>query len=259
MRSSVTALGSVCLVIALGGSPAGQSADDRPLPTSSFGILDEAITTIAGMAFRPAFSATGFSGDLSTGKWVTSGPAILLAPITEVPNGAMLTGVTFYVQDNDAARDLVGNVCRHWVDSMTGGSPGTDCPVAVSSSGSPGSTFVTSNPNLFFSYRFNIDNAGPVESVSYTVLGNWGTSTDGNLRLQQVRLLWRRQVTAAPASATFADVPVGSPFHQFVEALVASGITGGCGGGLYCPDAPVTRGQMAVFLSAALGLHWPAF
>jgi hypothetical protein len=40
------------------------------------------------------------------------------------------------------------------------------------------------------------------------------------------------------------------------EALLAAGITGGCGGGAYCPDSPVTRGQMAVFLSRALGLHF---
>jgi hypothetical protein len=52
-------------------------------------------------------------------------------------------------------------------------------------------------------------------------------------------------------------VPVGHPQLQFVEALVAAGITAGCGGGNFCPDAPVTRGQMAVFLAAALGLHFP--
>ena len=71
------------------------------------------------------------------------------------------------------------------------------------------------------------------------------------------RLAWKRQVSPAPGTATFADVPVGSQFHRFVEALAASGITGGCGGGNYCPNAPLTRGQMAVFLAAALGLHWP--
>jgi hypothetical protein len=43
------------------------------------------------------------------------------------------------------------------------------------------------------------------------------------------------------------------PFFQFIEALYASGITGGCGAGNYCPDNPVTRGQMAVFLAKALG------
>lgn len=60
-----------------------------------------------------------------------------------------------------------------------------------------------------------------------------------------------------PATPTFNDVPVGDGAFQFVEALVASGVTAGCGGGNYCPDAPLTRRQMAVFLSKALGLHWP--
>ena len=66
-----------------------------------------------------------------------------------------------------------------------------------------------------------------------------------------------RYASPAPAAATFTDVPVGHPQRTFVEALVAAGVTGGCGAGTYCPDAAVTRGQMAVFLSVALGLHWP--
>lgn len=65
------------------------------------------------------------------------------------------------------------------------------------------------------------------------------------------------QVSAAPAIATFTDVPTTSPRLKFVEALVAAGITAGCGGGNYCPNSPITRGQMAVFLAAALGLHFP--
>ena len=68
---------------------------------------------------------------------------------------------------------------------------------------------------------------------------------------------FRLQVSPAPGTATFNDVPTSHPFFQYVEALAASGITGGCGSGNYCPDAPVTRGQMAVFLSKALGLQWP--
>ena len=79
-----------------------------------------------------------------------------------------------------------------------------------------------------------------------------------NLRLRAVRLLYRRQVSPAPGAATFNDVPTSHPFFQFVEALSASGITAGCGTGIYCPDSPLTRGQMAVFLAKALGLHWPA-
>ena len=52
-------------------------------------------------------------------------------------------------------------------------------------------------------------------------------------------------------------MPTSHPFFQYIEALKASGITGGCGGGNYCPGSALTRGQMAVFLSNALGLHWP--
>jgi hypothetical protein len=68
---------------------------------------------------------------------------------------------------------------------------------------------------------------------------------------------WRRTLSPAPGVATFADVPTTHAFFRFVEALAASGITGGCGGGNFCPDTPLTRGQMSVFLAGALGLHWP--
>jgi len=79
------------------------------------------------------------------------------------------------------------------------------------------------------------------------------------VRFKGVRLFWRREVSPEPLAASFGDVPTNHPFFQFVEALAASGITAGCGSGNYCPDAPLTRGQMAVFLAKALGLHWPPF
>jgi hypothetical protein len=55
-------------------------------------------------------------------------------------------------------------------------------------------------------------------------------------------------------TAAFADVPCSSVFAPWVQALVARGITAGCGSGFYCPAAPVTRGQMAVFLTKTFGL-----
>jgi hypothetical protein len=66
------------------------------------------------------------------------------------------------------------------------------------------------------------------------------------------------RVSPAPGTATFPnDVPTSHPYFRFIEALAAAGITGGCGPGSYCPNSPITRGEMAVFLAAALGLHWP--
>jgi hypothetical protein len=49
----------------------------------------------------------------------------------------------------------------------------------------------------------------------------------------------------------FADVPCPSAFADWIEELASLGITAGCGGGNYCPNAVVTRAQMAVFLLKA--------
>ena len=57
--------------------------------------------------------------------------------------------------------------------------------------------------------------------------------------------------------ATFADVPVDHWAWSFVEALVASGLTAGCGADRYCPALPVTRAEAAVFLVRAA--HGSAF
>lgn len=65
---------------------------------------------------------------------------------------------------------------------------------------------------------------------------------------------WTRQVAPAPGTATFDDVPPGHLFFRHIEALAASGITGGCDGDSFCPNAALTRGQMAAFLAKAFGL-----
>src|SRR5205823_891825 len=54
---------------------------------------------------------------------------------------------------------------------------------------------------------------------------------------------------APPACAGICpDVPCSSPFAPWIEQLFNEQVTGGCGGGNYCPSAANTRGQMAVFM-----------
>lgn len=53
----------------------------------------------------------------------------------------------------------------------------------------------------------------------------------------------------ALASHQFSDVPSSHLFHYDVDAIRDAGVTGGCGGGKFCPGAFVTRGQMAAFLN----------
>jgi hypothetical protein len=54
----------------------------------------------------------------------------------------------------------------------------------------------------------------------------------------------------------FDDVPCPAhPFADWIEELADEGITSGCGGNNFCPAAPNTRGQMAVFLTKTFGLR----
>ena len=52
----------------------------------------------------------------------------------------------------------------------------------------------------------------------------------------------------------FADVAADNPHADSINALAEAGITSGCADGRYCPDASVTRSQMATFLATSLGL-----
>ena len=61
----------------------------------------------------------------------------------------------------------------------------------------------------------------------------------------------------AAIGTMFADVPAGYWAAGWIEQLAAEGITGGCSSDTYCPDDPVTRAQMAVFLQRTFELPMP--
>jgi len=52
----------------------------------------------------------------------------------------------------------------------------------------------------------------------------------------------------------FNDVPPTYWAAAWIKQLAAEGITGGCAPGVYCPENPVTRGQMAIFLVKTFNL-----
>jgi hypothetical protein len=52
----------------------------------------------------------------------------------------------------------------------------------------------------------------------------------------------------------FEDVQPTYWAAAWIKQLATEGITGGCGSGNYCPEAPVTRAQMAVFIVKAFNL-----
>jgi streptogramin lyase len=83
-------------------------------------------------------------------------------------------------------------------------------------------------------------------------LGNYcpdNSVTRGQMAVFLLKSRFGSSFVPPPATGTvFNDVPASHPFAAWIESLAGFKITGGCGSGNYCPENPVTRGQMAVFL-----------
>ena len=194
-------------------------------------------TSTSGIAW--AFDAgTGF-------RYIANpGPNNFLISGLDVPNGARLISVSLDACDTTDQDAVSLFLFRTGV--------GGNEVIGVISTGSAGIPGCGRFSTLPIDPPVTVD----TENFNYWVEVGNGTG-DGTTTMGSIRVYYQLQVSPPPGAATFGDVPIGHPFFQFVEALAASGITAGCGGGNYCPDNPLTRGQMAVFLAKALGLHWP--
>ena len=80
-----------------------------------------------------------------------------------------------------------------------------------------------------------------------------GTVTRGQLASFVARSLEAAGVAMPVAPDAFRDDD-GSVHQPRIDQLAALGVVGGLGAGVYGPDAPVTRGQLASFLVRAHGL-----
>lgn len=252
-------LASVATYGAAQDGPSKQGADRSGfLQPKDFGVQDEGITVIDFTAFFPGASFIEYASNFVE-RWTTAAGTTLTAPVTGIPDGATLTQIVFYFRD-DSLSNFVGTLQRSWVDSSTGDNADSDYPIELTSAGMPGEAALSTAVGIPIRYRYDIDGDGTQEVVSYHVTVQTN-GADGNIAIRGVRLTWRRNVSPAPGIATFGDVPTNHLYFQFIEALAASGITAGCQANppLYCPDRTLTRGEMAVYLAKALGLHWSPF
>jgi PKD repeat protein len=55
-------------------------------------------------------------------------------------------------------------------------------------------------------------------------------------------------------TSVFLDVPPEDAGCRYIHYIAAEGVTAGCGGGNYCPANPLSREQMAVFLTRAFSV-----
>jgi hypothetical protein len=180
---------------------------------------------------------------------------VFVAPLT-LPAGAEITMICTYFLDTAP----VGKVTTYLdaVKMTVGGDPPGVVPVVgpIEFDIDYGYEATCAEPSYTFHNIADVDGDGVGEIVVYRLRVEMTETGEGRLAFGGVGVGWRRQVSPPPGAASFPDVPPDHQFFQFVEALKASGITAGYGNGNYGVNDPITRGQMAVFLSKALGLHW---
>ncbi len=181
-----------------------------------------------------------------------------VAPLA-LPEGALIERVCLFARDTDTG-DFTYVSAYLYANKLVplGENPATlQVPgSAAFSSGSAGYGSWCSDLSYTVRGTLDVDGDGTLDDALHYVGLYLPHSIEGVLGLGGVKITWRRQLSLPPSTPTFGDVPATHPFAGFIEALAASGITGGCGNGNYCPNNPLTRGQMAVFLAKALGLHW---
>jgi len=236
----------VCVLVS--ALPGLLAAQEIPRPAPAWGTASYSVRPIHGTSFRPIQSDTTYSQNaVTTHLFRTGGQLYFDYALSDLPAGALLTGIELEYCDTNPAASVNADVHSRsaaGVNDIVG--PTLDSGDAAI----PGCGFLGSVFNLELTGEV-VDNYDKSYWVRVTLEG-----TDDSTSLGAVRVYYRLQVSPAPPTATFNDVPTTHPFFQFVEALSRSGITAGCGSGNFCPDAPLTRKQMAAFLSIALGLHF---
>jgi hypothetical protein len=226
----------------------GMVPGDAPSPTPRFGTATEIVHVIAAADFAAAHGSDqwtiSYIPDPTTGYIQRSSPDFIgwWAGL-RLPAGAVVTRLEIAGCDN-SPHFLAADLFRSNVPPGTGFA--MLMGVSTGSEETPGCGRFSGTP---FSPPLVIDNE---EATYWIEVITWTT----DVSFESVRVYYTLQVSPAPAVASFGDVPPGHPFFPFVEALVAAGITAGCAPGLYCVNNPITRGEMAVFMSKALGLHF---
>ncbi|HYX20244.1 MAG TPA: IPT/TIG domain-containing protein [Thermoanaerobaculia bacterium] len=225
-------------VTTLAGTPSGSrisiTATDPAGNTSEF-------------SQRLPFSVNTTSGDAGGGTALTIAGTNFLSGATVTIGGAAATGVNVSSYTSIAAT----------TPALT---PGSANDVVVTNTDSTSGTlvkgFVADFLDVPSSQQFHFYVTTLVSNAITAGIGGglYGVN-DNTLRQQMAVFILKGKhglcYTPPPCVGMFGDVPCPSTFANWIEAMANEGITGGCGGGNFCPMNPVRRDQMAVFLLKA--------
>jgi S-layer homology domain len=237
----------ISVLIAAGIAAAHSALAGSPGAPQVWGTTNTGYVTVPEWQFSPSSTTVVYSDFGNPARRYALTPLSFFFASPSMPSGALLQNVEFDFCNSQPSGgssillllyDLAEDNSNMTLLTEITGAAGQGCAQAIADLS--GLNYMVDNQQhrLLLETVFGT-NADDTTSFSGTVVG------------------YRLQVSPAPASPQFADVPVSDPAFQYIEALVGAGITAGCGNGNYCSDAAVTRRQMAVFLAKALGLQWP--
>lgn len=221
----------------------------RPPSRPEFGTTYDSVEQVISYGFsvvNPFSDSVKEDGDAY--RWISgAGPNefYMVAPV-HLPSGVIIDYIGLDYCDTDPAATYTLTMFNSYGDHTFDNIGSITPPANQSACG-----YVYNSTAFNYSYNQNWGN------LLSLYLFQPSSIVDGSLKFRGVEVWYRRQVSPAPGAPTFNDVPASDSGFQYIEALVASGITAGCGGGNYCPDNPLTRRQMAVFLAKGFGLHFP--
>ncbi len=200
------------------------------------------VTNISAMAFQPAASGQQYFISGSSARFIPANEQQFFWTALTLPPGVIVDyiginnlndGTPLVVGANLYARYDYGQLIYL---AGTSNTPHTDWETDINAS--PFGAFIESPATVAYLLRLEFDASANPQYIG------------------AVQVWWRTRVSPAPETQFFNDVSFSDFGYQYIEALAESGITGGCGGGNFCPDNPVTRRQMAIFLAKALGLSF---